>query len=217
MAKKSTSAKPDITAAYIDHLLSHGKRPVTVYRFCRDLGIKESEFYQIAGSFAALENKIWAGRMEEAVTRVKNDSNYASFSAREKVLAIYFTLLEELNQHRSFFLLTGSFDKLPKSLPSSMRDFQKAFALFVEEVMSEGKASGEIATRPILDQQYPKLFSLHLQMLLQYWAKDESAGFEQTDAFIEKSVNLAFDLIAKGALDSALDLAKFLFKEKSMF
>jgi hypothetical protein len=55
---------------------------------------------------------------------------------------------------------------------------------------------------------------MHLGFLLLFWRDDESAGFEKTDAAIEKSVNLAFDLIGKGAVDSAFDFAKFLYQAK---
>jgi hypothetical protein len=39
---------------------------------------------------------------------------------------------------------------------------------------------------------------------------DDSKGFERTDAFVEKSAAVAFDLIRTQALDSAVDLARFL-------
>jgi hypothetical protein len=51
--------------------------------------------------------------------------------------------------------------------------------------------------------------------ILLFWKEDDSAGFEKTDAAVEKSVNLAFDLIGKGAVDSAIDFAKFLYQNKS--
>lgn len=217
MAKvtKPKGKKADLIGAYMDYLLTNGKRPVTVFRFCKDLGLKESDFYATAGSFSALEVRIWGSLMDEAISRVKSDAGFSSYSAREKVLTLYFSILESINQHRSFLLLTGPFATLPKSMPACLKDFQKHFTAFMQEIMAEGKISGEVAARPVLEQQYPNLFSLHLQFFLQYWAKDDSPGFEQTDAFVEKSVNLAFDLIAKGALDSALDLAKFLFRQKS--
>ena len=70
------------------------------------------------------------------------------------------------------------------------------------------------AARPKIDETYPKIFWLHLVILLQYWKNDDSEGFENTDAFVEKSVNLAFDLISKGALDTAIDFIKFLYQTK---
>lgn len=217
MAKKSTrrQASPNIESAYMDYLLTHGKRPTTVHRFCKDLGIQESEFYKLAASFSALESKIWAMQVEHAIARLRADNDFASFSAREKMLAFHFTLMESLNQNRSFMILTGQLDKVPGSMPPSLKGFRKHFEDFAGEIMAEAKASGEIAGRPWLDTRYPALFSLHLQLQLRFWATDESTGFERTDAFIEKSVNLAFDLISKGAIDSAIDFAKFLFQAKA--
>jgi hypothetical protein len=57
---------------------------------------------------------------------------------------------------------------------------------------------------------------LHLGFVIHFWKQDDSAGFEKTDAVIEKSVNLAFDLISKGAVDSAIDFAKFMYQTKTM-
>ena len=50
--------------------------------------------------------------------------------------------------------------------------------------------------------------------MLKFWKDDSSADFEKTDAAVEKSVNLAFDLIGKGAVDSVVDFAKFLYQTK---
>ena len=53
---------------------------------------------------------------------------------------------------------------------------------------------------------------MHLLFILKFWSNDESPNFEKTDAAIEKSVTLAFDLIGKGILDNALDFGKFLYQ-----
>ena len=46
------------------------------------------------------------------------------------------------------------------------------------------------------------------------WLKDESKAFETTDAAIEKSVNLAFELLSQGPLDSIIDFGRFALKTK---
>jgi hypothetical protein len=46
--------------------------------------------------------------------------------------------------------------------------------------------------------------------VIDFSLKDDSRGYERTDAFIEKSVAVAFDLIRTQVVDSALDLARFL-------
>ncbi|MFB0910922.1 MAG: TetR/AcrR family transcriptional regulator, partial [Flavobacterium sp.] len=43
---------------------------------------------------------------------------------------------------------------------------------------------------------------------------DVSPKFEKTDIYIEKSVNLSFELMDTAPLDSLIDLGKFIFKEK---
>jgi hypothetical protein len=53
----------------------------------------------------------------------------------------------------------------------------------------------------------------HLHFILRFWCNDDSRDFEKTDEAIEKSVNLAFDLIGKGVLDNAFDFGKFLFQQ----
>ena len=46
--------------------------------------------------------------------------------------------------------------------------------------------------------------------MIDQYLKDESDEFERTDAFIEKTVTLAFDLFRAQVLDSAADLLRFL-------
>lgn len=50
--------------------------------------------------------------------------------------------------------------------------------------------------------------------VVDYWIKDTSSGFEQTDAAIEKAVNLSFELLSESTLDRALDFVKFLWQSK---
>lgn len=217
-AKKTSkkSAQPvsaeTIIAAYQEHVLMEGKQPSTVFRFCRDIGIQEADFYKIAGSFEALERLIWTGYMEKTIARLEGDSDYTNFSAREKMLAFYFTLAEELKSNRSFCVLLLNRHPKLEIVPGFLKTFKSRFETFVDSVLNDGKTKGEVAERPYLDKRYPQLFWVHLALLLMFWKGDDSAGFEKTDAFIEKSVNLAFDLIGKGAVDSAIDFGKFLYQ-----
>ena len=97
-------------------------------------------------------------------------------------------------------------------MPSYLTSFKTSFESFFSSILDAGKGVGEVANRPILDKRYPQLFWLHMGFILLFWRDDNSAGFENTDAAIEKSVNLAFDLIGKGAVDTAIDFAKFLYQ-----
>jgi hypothetical protein len=216
-SKKSAIIAPQdrIRVVYIDYLLNHGTRPVSVYKFCVDLGIKEEEFYDHFGSFTGLERHIWKNFIDKTILRLKADESFATFSAREKVLAFYYTFFEELKLNRSFVLLQLDNHKSLELIPDFLKDFKAAYEGFIDEILTAGKTNGEVANRPYLDKRYPQVFWFHMGFLMLFWKEDNSAGFEKTDAAIEKSVNLAFDLISKGAVDSAIDFAKFLYQTKS--
>lgn len=212
--KGSDNLKEKIVSAYIMYVLTQGSQPGSVYKFCLDLGIKEEEFYAFFGSFEALEKSIWRGFMEQTISGLKADASFEEFSAREKLLALCFTFIQVLNANRSYLLLQLRDFKKAALAPAFLKQMKPLFDEFISSVLTQAKSSGEIATRPYLDQRYPDLFWVHFTFLILYWKDDDSAGFENTDAFIEKSINLAFDLIGKGAFDTAIDFAKFLYQSK---
>jgi hypothetical protein len=217
-SKKSTTSSLEnrIQDAYVDHLLNTGNRPPSVFKFCTDLGIKEDAFYEHFGSFEGVERQIWKSFLVKTTSRLKADKQYIDFSTREKVLAFYFTLFEELKRSRSFILLQLANRNKLEIVPESLKDFKKEFETYIHQLMESGKASGEVAKRPYIEKGYPQIFWFHLGFLLMFWKEDDSPAFEKTDAAIEKSVNLAFDLIGKGAVDSVFDFAKFLYQTKVM-
>ena len=95
-----------------------------------------------------------------------------------------------------------------------MKEFKEKFKDFASDIIMEGKETQEIANRPVISDRYDEALWIQVLFVLKYWLDDNSPRFEKTDAAIEKSVNLAFDLMGKSALDSFLDFAKFLYQNK---
>ncbi len=215
-SKKGAAIPPEsrIQLAYVDYILMNGQRPPSVFKFTHDIGIKESGFYDHFGSFEGVERSVWKDFFERTLQRLLGDNAYSAFSIREKLLAFYYTLFEELKLNRSFAVF--QLNQRPKAelVPGFLKDFKGAFDSYIGNLLTEGKASGEIANRPYMDKTYPRLFWVQLGFLLMFWKDDQSPAFQQTDAAVEKSVNLAFDLIGKGAVDTAFDFAKFLFQTR---
>jgi hypothetical protein len=209
---KTKTGKDAILKSYREALLKDGRQPTSVFSFCESLGISEIEFYESYASFEAIESAIWSNYFASVVGRLARDSNYSNFSVREKILAFYYTLVDVLRSDRSFVLFLLRSWKNPAVTPIFLRRFKYEFDQWLNSIINEGKTSGEIPARPFIDKQYDKLFWLHLLFILHFWSGDNSASFEKTDAAIEKSVNLAADLIGKGVLDQALDFGKFLYQ-----
>jgi len=209
---KASADAAGIRSAYQEYVLTEGKAPASVFKFCKHIGIPEKDFYQHYGSFESIDRAIWAGYAQTVQSHLESDSNFAALSAREKILTYYFALAEVLASERSYVVYRLKSCQLPTMPPAFLKDFRSAFESWISAVLNEGKQAGDVATRPYLDNRYHHLFWLHLMFILQFWIHDDSAHFEHTDAAIEKSVNLAFDLVGKGVLDNAIDLGKFLYQ-----
>jgi hypothetical protein len=216
-ANKPENAEKDlqaiITDAYIDFYLNKGKKPASVYEFTSRLKIEEKDFYQFFGSFEGLEKSLWSGFINTTLETLSASGEYESYPVKEKLLSFYYTLAEVLKSKRSFILL--STEKEAELLKNhTLSKARETFQAYVSGLMEEGMESSEIVKRPYITERYPELLWLQLLFVLRFWIKDESAGFEKTDAAIEKAVKVSFDLMGPGAVDSLIDMARFLYHNR---
>ncbi len=216
-AKKA--AKKDlrivILEGYKNYVLEHGSAPKSVFKFAKDLKMKEEEFYTYFTSFESIKSAIWVEIFDETIRQVESQEIFREYSAREKFLSFLFTWIEELKKNRSYLLsLYESKSQTLMNLPKEASEFKQKFKDFANEIVLEGKETEEIASRPIISDRYDEALWFQTWFVFRYWLDDRSPKFEKTDAAIEKSVNLAFDLMGKSALDSFLDFAKFLYQSK---
>ncbi|RIW15045.1 TetR/AcrR family transcriptional regulator [Algoriphagus lacus] len=204
-----------ILEGYVSHVLEHGAEPTSVFKFAKDLKMKEEEFYSHFTSFESIKSAIWVSIFDTTLEQIETQEVFKEYSVREKFLSFLFTWIEELKKNRSYLLsLYQDKSKSFKSLPSDTKEFKEKFKDFASEIILEGKETQEIASRPLISDRYDEALWLQVAFVFRYWLDDRSPRFEKTDAAIEKSVNLAFDLMGKSALDSFLDFAKFLYQNK---
>jgi hypothetical protein len=214
-SKDTKELATELKEAFIEYVLENVKEPVSVFHFTKSLKLKEAEFYDCFPNFIALQKSIWKGFATETIDRLHGEAAYENYSGREKLLAFYFTLAEVLKNKKSY--VDQSVAHFPKlnSHPPILDSFRTTFLEYVAKLLGESTETGEITNRPILSDRYSDLLWIHLLFILKYWTEDTSEAFEKTDAAIEKSVNLAFDLMGKSVVDSAFDFAKFLFEKKN--
>ena len=204
--------KDRIKQAYLDFVLNEGHSPQSVFKLTKQLGMAEQEFYKFYADFSAIDREIWADFGQRARETAAAEPVYAGYSSREKLLAFYYTLLEILKNNRSYALMSlrRSLQKMPGLTPRVLDDFRRDFEHFVGDLLREGRVSGEIANRSLVQDGYPRFFWQQVLFVLGYFAKDKSANFERSDAAVEKAVTLSFDLVGRNTLDSAFDFVRFL-------
>lgn len=203
-----------IIKSYIEFELLNGRAPNSVFELTKKLKIEEQEFYTVFGSFEQVKKEIVTSFIDDTIALLDADPEYPSFSAREKLLALFYTLFERFRTQRSYLLMKyGDIKKAPES----GKDWKKFMELLqgrVDVILAEARVSDEIKDRPYIADHYVKGYKLVFTYLFRVWIKDESLEFSTTDAAIEKAVNTSFNMLGTSPLDSLLDFGKFAFKTK---
>ncbi len=213
MAKTKKITEDDIISAYMDYVLENEKAPKTVFKFSKEIKIKEEDFYQFFGSIEAVQKKIWTKFFSNTKELLEKNEDYENMSTREKMLSFFFTYFELLTLNRSYVLFVlKEHENVLKSL-SQLKNLRKEFKDFVAILAKE---NNEGKNYKFLKQS-PQLVAegswLQLMFLMKFWMNDDSQGFEKTDVAIEKSVNTIFDVFDHTPIESLVDFGKFLIKE----
>jgi len=200
--------------AYMQTALETGAFPTSVYLFCKERGWEEADFYARYGSLEGLRKAVWTSFFDQALQRLEQSEGFQEAPARDKVLGFFFTFFELLGLNRSYVLLDLQADKrrLDKvqrlsGLRSRIRELSKAWF-----GMTPPPALKKLA--PARENLVAEGFWAQFLFLLDFWVNDESAGFEKTDAAIEKSVHTLFDLLDHTPLERVIDFGKFLVRER---
>ena len=211
-----SKVRQSILDTYIAQLQKTGKTHISVHSLCLDLKIGEKEFYGEFPSLSAVEKHFWKEWIDRIIDALSSGKEWGAFSAKEQYLAFLFAFAGEALEHRS--LLEQRFANLTLLCsPDTLDGLKSSFKDFASAIIARGMESGEIAHRGPLGNVYPEVLYIHWRSVLEYFLKDESTRFERTDAFIEKTVELAFDLLRTQAVDSAADLIRFLLPQITRF
>ncbi len=176
-------------------------RKMSVYAFCKLLDISEADFYKHFASLDSVGRKIWTQYADEVIQTLKSSETYASYSAREKILAYLFTFFEMAVKDRSFIAETYMQFSL-------LRGYQRKFRNHMAEVIQEGVIAEEIQSRHLETLYLDVLWGLHWG-LIQFWLHDESEGFQDTEKAIETYMRVPLELMGQNVLDSAYEAIRF--------
>jgi AcrR family transcriptional regulator len=214
-SKRVTDIDSKIKSAYREFVLTNGQNPTSVFLFCKTLNIEETAFYEHYNSFDAVAADIWKSLIADTVVKVKAEEVYAGYNTREKFLAFLYTYFEVLKSERSYVTATFDAKKAFTGRTHILEAAKTAFIDYAKDLLLEGIETREVKSRTFISDRYPDLMWFKLLFLTDFWIRDTSKGFENTDAAVEKSVNLIFELMGQNTLDYIVDFAKFMFATKS--
>lgn len=216
MATTKKISSEDIINAYMKQLLETGELPQSVYAFCKKNKMKEEDFYAYFGSFTGLQKGIWKAFYDNAISVMHKQPDFESYSDKEKLLSLFFTLFEVFKVNRSYILMVvEDYKKSLKSL-SQLSELRGEIKNFTGKLLEGRNEASKFKIQECNKTIFSEAAWLQFLFLMRFWLNDNSAGFEKTDIAIEKSVNTVFDLFETTPLESLFDFGKFLWNERSM-
>lgn len=212
MADKKEKKSPDILALYMEQALEREHFPSSVYKFCKENKIEESLFYQSYASLDTVKHSVWGAFYDNVHDLLEKNKAFSSLSRKDRLLSFYYTFFEVLLLNRSYVLMALNQGDQPLKNLGQLKELRKSVKRFAEELIEEGNEDkSRFTTNPV--ELFSEATWAQLLLLMKFWISDTSKGFEKTDALIEKSVNVVFEVFDNTRLDTILDLGKFLWKE----
>ncbi len=217
--KKNTTKKKVITddhiiSVFMDNVLQNNAEPKNVYLFCKDNKIEESDFYTFYGSLEALKQDIWVKFFDNVKGTIESDENYLTYSNKNKLLTLYFSLIEILTLNRSYVMFALKEEKNMLKNLQQLKTFRNHFKSFIVDMIDTQTSEEDFKVNKVAKPLYVEGAWVEFLFILKFWLEDTSKGFEKTDVIIEKAVKATFDVLDTTPLDSLLDLGKFIWKEK---
>jgi hypothetical protein len=216
-AKKTTTSKTKnnkekIISAYMKTVLTTEAKPKSIYKFCLENNIKETDFYNFFGSFEALQRGIWTNFFQHSINLSQQAEDYEKFGNKDKMLIFFYTFFEMLTANRSYVLFALEPKDIMKNM-SQLKDLRSHIKKYATSLIEEKNDAQQLK----ILKNPAKIFSegawIQTLFILKFWIEDSSPAFEKTDLVIEKSVRVIFDVFETAPLESVVDFGKFLWKE----
>jgi hypothetical protein len=212
--KKKPTTDDQIISTYMEQVLLNNAEPKNIYLFCKENKITEADFYTFYGSLEALKQDIWLKFFENVKITLESDKNYYIYSNKNKLLTLYFSLIEIFTLNRSYIMFALKEEKNMLKNLQQLKTFRNQFKNFIVDMIDTQSSDEDFKVNKIVKPLYVEGAWIEFLFILKFWLDDTSKGFEKTDMMIEKAVKATFEVLDTTPLDSLLDLGKFVWKEK---
>jgi len=212
--KKTPISKEQIVSYYMEHVLEHNEKPKSVFQFSKSNGFTEAEFYTFFGTLESIEKEIFDIFFDKTIALLQRDESYESYDMKSKLLSFYYTFFELITANRSYVIMTLKQHQNQLKNLLILKDFRDQFKKYITEILTDDFRIKIEKLQQYQEKVITESFWVQFLLTLKFWIEDDSASFEKTDIYIEKSVKLSFELIDITPIDSLIDFGKFIYKEK---
>ncbi|AYN04986.1 TetR family transcriptional regulator C-terminal domain-containing protein [Flavobacterium sp. 140616W15] len=212
--KKEILTKDKIVSLYMNYVLEHGQNPKSVFHFAKANDFEEAEFYTFFGTFEGLEKEIFNLFFKNTLELLDKNPEYQEYDMKNKMLSFYFTFFELLTANRSYVVQALKSNSNPIKNLVKLTTLRDSFKKYISSIITDDYRVQQEKLQNFQEKAIQETAWMQLLLTLKFWVDDASPAFEKTDLFIEKSVNVSFELMNVAPMNHLLDFGKFIFKEK---
>ena len=214
MKNRKLITQDQIIKWYMDYVIIHNKNPKSVYAFAKANNFEEQRFYESFSSFVTLEQSIFKIFFDNAHTALEKNEDYLIFDARNKLLSFYFTFFGILNENKKYIIYVLNSRSTSLNMRKTLTQLKQRFISYMAYLNIDSLEFKQEQLSNLQNRGIKKSAWLQLLITIKFWLNDTSQSSENTDLFIEKSVEASFDLIDVAPSKNLIDLGKFLVMEK---
>ncbi|NOZ91493.1 MAG: TetR/AcrR family transcriptional regulator [Epsilonproteobacteria bacterium] len=210
-AKEKTKKK--ILDEAVDLIIQKGFKNASMREIAKNAGVSNPTIYNY---FPTKEQIVYA-YIEEKHKQTKEIlsqiEDFNTYTLREQLQTLIETELDLYLNDREFIEQIFDMAFEPSGLKlKALYQTNKIFVEMVSDMIDIAIEAGEI-DEPPFKEYLPKLFWDYFVMVVAYWLKDDSKGFENTTEFIDHSMGVIEALLESKILNRASDLGMFMFKK----
>lgn len=202
---KQTKKKARIAEAAAKKYI--GNRRFTIQSLAEELEMKPAKIFEQFPNRKSILLFFYESRILAYREQKKSIGDYEEFSLSEKLSNLFLTLLDQFLEHREFVL--NSYNRLISRNPLSTA-FEKELKEELKLIFQSDQkisASSRFLLNPFL---YTTIY-YHFHALILFWSRDDSDGYEQSFALIDKWCSLIEELFYNKIVDKGFDFGKLLF------
>jgi len=213
LARKKKITEENLIDFYMDAVVKDQGKPSDVESLGTQYNFEPDLFHDYFESFEALDKAIFRTLIDVSIATLLESPDFVSFSKKDKLLSLYYTLFENFTLNREFILVIMKGYGLSLNAISVFSELKDSFLAFVDSLEMETFRLND-TVESLQKKSIKEGFWVQFLLTVKFWMSDDSDQCEKTDIFIEKSINTGVELLNTRSLNNIIDLGKFLYAEK---
>ncbi len=202
--------------AAVDVITEKGFKAATMREIAKRAQVGDATIYNYFPSKEKLLYGYCEYVQQQVMLELKEISDFHEYSLHEQLQQLVETELRVWLPAREFlqqvFELTFA---MPVAGYNHLEETRRLFTDMVVDMLDAAIEAGEIPDQPYREL-LPRLFWDYMNGILGYWLRDTSEGFANTSQVVDRSMELAANILQQGMVGKLLDLASFLFRTHIM-